>query len=73
MDILNTLVGVCPAFRQVLVVTAEQWLNEDGTISSCAVLSLLSGCVIGQLQQTDYDDIAEILITVEEFIDGGAQ
>ena len=73
MNVISSLIRACPPFYQTLVGTAERWLKEDGNISSCAVLSILSSFVIERLRQYEYDHMTEIFAMAEEFLVSGSQ
>jgi len=68
LNIIPSLINACPPFYRTLVVTADQWLKEDGHISSRAVMSILSQFVIERLVNYEYDHITELFAMTEEFM-----
>src|SRR5262249_37912827 len=72
-ELLPLFVRCCPGLRDPLVQAADDWLQEDGTISYYLVVSLLSDYVVERFDAGDYSFSNELFLLVERLLKDGSQ
>jgi hypothetical protein len=71
-ELLQLLVRSCPGLRDRLVPTADNWLQEDGTISYFVVSWVLTDLVVDRFRQGDYGFADDLFALIERLLTEGS-
>jgi hypothetical protein len=71
-ELLPLFVRCCPGLRDRLVAAADNWLQEDGSISYFLVASVLARYVVERLGSGDYSFADDLFGAVERLLSEGS-
>ena len=72
-EVVPLLVNCIPEFRTRLVESIDNWMNDDGTISTYGQLGELTRLVVDRFDAGNYDGATELFLLVERLFEDGSE